>query len=63
MAKHKQELHGEQFDEISDYTDITFFLFAAKFMEEDQKHCSLVTFYSTIQEKQVSLDTVSWPPR
>lgn len=25
MAKHKQELHGEQFDEISDYTDITFF--------------------------------------
>lgn len=41
----------------------SFFLFAAKFMEEDQKHCPLVTLYSTIQEKQVSLDTVSWPPR
>lgn len=63
MAMHKQEVYGEQFDEISVNVLTFLFLLAAKFMEKDQKHCPLVTLYSTIQEKQVSLDTVSWPPR
>ena len=32
-------------------------------MEKDKKHCTLVTFYSTVQETSVSMDTVSWTSR
>lgn len=45
-------------------TNISIFIyFAAKFMEKDKKHCTLVTIYSTVQETSVSMDTVGWTSR